>query len=142
MLFRNLTRMRKLLFVVYSDLLLIIPILYPILSIPTLLSHQALLAGLLGIVSGIDGRGIILNSTQSLSISTGIRKRPGNIVVKDIKSTPPLRPGLLESSKSIIENYLWDRKTYLNATTALSTHATIIRTKGIRLYAVCPVTGL
>jgi len=98
--------MRKLLLIVYSDLLLIIPILYPILSIPTLLSHQALLASLLGIVSGIDGRGIISNSTQSLSISTRIKKRPGDIVVKDIKSTPPLRPRLLESLKLVIENYL------------------------------------
>ena len=86
---------------------------------------------MLGIISGIDGRSIILNLTQSLSISTGIRKRPGDIVVKDIKSTPPLRPGLLESLKSVIENYLWDRKTYLNVTTALSTYAMIIRTKGI-----------
>jgi hypothetical protein len=66
-----------------------------------------------------------------LSISTRIRKRPGNIVVKDIKGTPPLRPGLLESLKLVIENYLGDRKTHLNATTALSTYATIIRTKGI-----------
>jgi len=65
-----------------------------------------LLAGLLGIISGIDGYSIISNSTQSLSIGTRIRKRPGNIVVKDIKSTPPLRPGLLESSKLVIENYL------------------------------------
>jgi hypothetical protein len=66
-----------------------------------------------------------------LSISTRIRKRPGDIVVKDIKGTPPLRPGLLESLKLVIENYLGDRKTYLNATTALNTHVTIIRTKGI-----------
>jgi len=55
--------MRELLLVVHSDLLLIIPILHPILSIPTLLSHQVLLAGLLGIVSGINGCGIISNST-------------------------------------------------------------------------------
>jgi len=64
-----------------------------------------LLAGLLGIISGIDGRGIILNSTQLLSIGTGIKKRPGDVVVKDIKSTPLLRPGLLESLKLVIENY-------------------------------------
>ena len=98
--------MRELLLIVRGDLLLIIPILYPILSIPTLLSHQALLASLLGIISGINSYSIISNSTQSLSISTGIRKRPGDIVVKNIKSTPPLRPGLLESLKSVIENYL------------------------------------
>jgi hypothetical protein len=66
-----------------------------------------------------------------LSISTRIRKRPGDIVVKDIKGTPLLRPGLLESLKLVIENYLGDRKTYLNATAALSIYVTIIRTKGI-----------
>ena len=98
--------MRELFLVVRGDLFLIIPILYPILSIPTLLSHQALLAGLLGIVSGIDSCSIISNSTQSLSISTRIRKRPGDVVVKDIESTPPLRPGLLESLKLVMENYL------------------------------------
>jgi hypothetical protein len=57
-------------------------------------------------MGGIDSCSIILNSTQSLSISTRIRKRPGDIVVKDIKGTPPLRPGLLESLKLVIENYL------------------------------------
>ena len=66
-----------------------------------------------------------------LSISTRIRKRPGDVVVKDIKSTPLLRPGLLESLKLVIENYLWDRKTHLNVTAALSIYATIIRTKGV-----------
>jgi len=98
-------RIREFLLIVYSDLLLIVPILYPILSIPTLLLHQALLASLLGIVRGIDSCGIISNSTQLFSISTRIRERPGDIVVKDIKSTPPLRPGLLESSKLVIESY-------------------------------------
>ena len=65
-----------------------------------------LLASLLGIIGGIDSCSIILNSTQSLSISTRIRKRPGDIVVKDIKGIPLLRPGLLESLKLVIENYL------------------------------------
>ena len=55
--------MHKLLPVVDSDLLLITSILYPILSIPTLLSHQALLASLLGIMGGVDSCGIVLNST-------------------------------------------------------------------------------
>jgi len=55
--------MRELLPVVDSDLLLITPIPYPILSILTLLSHQALLASLLGIIGGVDGYGIVLNST-------------------------------------------------------------------------------
>jgi hypothetical protein len=105
MLLRNLTRMRELLLVVYGDLLFIVPILHPILGIPALLAHQTLLAGLLGIVRGIDGCGIVSNSTQSFSISTGMRERPGDVIVKDIEGTPPLRPRLLESLKSAMENY-------------------------------------
>ena len=134
--------MRKLLLVVYGDLLFIIPILYPILSILALLAYQTLLASLLGIIHGIDSYSIVLNLTQLFSISTRIRERPGNIIVKDIKGTPPLRPRLLESLKLVIENYLQDRKTYFNVTTALSTHATIIRTKGIRPYVVYLIVGL
>jgi len=56
-------RMRELLLMVNGDLLLITPILYPIFSIPTLLSYQTLLASLLGIMGGIDGCGIVLNLT-------------------------------------------------------------------------------
>jgi hypothetical protein len=92
--------MRELLLVVYGDLLLIIPILHPILSIPTLLSHQALLASLLGIVGGIDGYGIISNSTQSFSIGTGMRERLGDVIVKDVKGTSPLGPRLLKPKVS------------------------------------------
>ena len=80
----------------FSNLLLITPILHPILSIPTLLAHQALLAGLLGIMGNVDGCGIVSNSTQSFSISAGMRECPGNVVVKDIEGTPPLRPRLLK----------------------------------------------
>ena len=134
--------MCELLLVVDGDLLLIIPILYPILSILTLLSYQALLAGLLGIIGGIDSYSIILNLTQLLSISTRIRERLGNIIVKDVKGTSLLRPRLLESLKLVIENYPQDRKTHLNVTTALSTYATIIRTKGIRPYIVYLIIGL
>jgi len=79
---------------VNGDLLLITPIPYPILSIPTLLPHQALLAGLLGIIGGIDSYGIVLNSTQTFSVSAGIRESPGDVVVKDIKGSSPLRPRL------------------------------------------------
>jgi hypothetical protein len=61
-LFRNLTRIRELLLVVYGNLLSIVPIFYPILSIPALLAYQTLLASLLGIVRGVDGYGIVLNS--------------------------------------------------------------------------------
>jgi hypothetical protein len=142
MLFQNLTRIRELLLVVYGDLLFIIPILHPILGIPALLAHQTLLASLLGIVRGVDGYSIISNSTQSFSISAGIRERPGDVIVKDIEGTPPLRPGLSESLKLVMEKLLWDRKTHLNTTATLSTHATITGTKGIRPYAVCLIAGL
>jgi hypothetical protein len=76
------------------------------------------------------------------SISTRIKERPGNIVVKDIKGTLLLRPGLLESLKLVIENYLRDRKTHLNVTTTLSIYATIIRTKGIGPYVVYLIISL
>ena len=96
MLFRNLTRIRELLLIVDGNLLLITPILYPILSIPALLPYQALLAGLLGIMGGVDSYSVILNSTKLFSICARIRESPGNIVVKDIKGTSPLRPRLLK----------------------------------------------
>ena len=133
MLLRNLTRMHKLLLIVRSYLLFITPILYPLLSIPALLFYQALLAGLLGIIGGIDSCSIILNSTQLFSISTRIRESPGNIVVKDIKSTSPFRPRLL---KLAMEDYPKDRKAYLNVTTTSGTHTPITRTEGVRLYTV------
>ena len=75
-----------------------------------------------------------------LSIST--RECLGDIVVKNIKGTPLLRSGLLESLKLVIENYLGDRKTHLNVTTAFSIYVTIIGTKGIRPYVVYLITGL
>ncbi len=53
-----------------------------------------------------------------------------------------LRPRLLESLKLVIEDYLGDRKTHLNITTALSTYITIIGTKGIRPYVVYLIIGL
>ena len=55
--------MRKLLLMVYGDLLLIIPILHPILSILTLLLYQVLLASLLEVIGSIDSYSIILNLT-------------------------------------------------------------------------------
>jgi hypothetical protein len=57
-------------------------------------------------VRSIDGCSIVSNSTELFSISTRIRERPGDIIVKNIKGTPLLRPGLLESLKLVIENYL------------------------------------
>ena len=85
----------KLLFIVDSDLLFITFILYPIFSILTLLIHQILLTSLLRIIASIDSYSIVLNSTQLFSISTGIKECLGNIIVKDIKSTPLLRPRLI-----------------------------------------------
>ena len=79
----------------FSDFF-ITPILYFIFSILTLLAHQALLTSLLGIISNIDGYSIVLNLTQSFSISIRIRECPGNIVVKNIKGTLLFRPRLLK----------------------------------------------
>jgi len=79
---------------VYGDLLLITPIPHPIFSVLALLSHQALLAGLLRIIGSVDGRGVVLNTTQTFSIGAGIKESPGDIVVKDIKKSSPLRPRL------------------------------------------------
>ena len=65
-----------------------------------------LLAGLLGIMGGINSYNIILNLTQSFSINTGMRKRLSDIIVKDIKGTSPLRPRLLKpkvSNKSLLK---------------------------------------
>ena len=87
---------RKFLFMVDGNLLLITPIPYPILSILTLLLHKALLAGLLGIIGSIDGYSIVLNLIKSFSVYTGIKKSLGDIVVKDIKEMLPLRPRLLK----------------------------------------------
>ena len=46
-------------------------------------------------MGGIDGYGVVLNPTQSLSISTRVKESLGNVVVKNIKGTPPLRPRLV-----------------------------------------------
>src|SRR3984885_7258707 len=88
--------MRKLLFIVDGNLLLITPIPYLILSVLTLLLYKVLLASLLGIMGSVDSRGIVLNLTKLFSIYTGIRESLGNIVVKNIKGTSPLRPRLLK----------------------------------------------
>ena len=71
-----------------------------------------------------------------LRISTRVRESPGNIVVKDIKGTLPLRPRLLKSLKAYNRKLSKNKKTYLNATATLKAHAPITRTKGIRLYTV------
>ena len=55
-----------------------------------------MLVSLLGIIGNVDSYSIVLNLTQSFSINTGMRKCLGNIIVKNIKGTPPLRPRLLK----------------------------------------------
>ena len=73
------------------------------------------------------------------SIGARIRKSPGNIVVKDVKSTLLFRPRLL---KLAIEDYLKDRKAYLNITTTFGTYILITRTKGVRPHIVGLITYL
>src|ERR1700723_2117371 len=87
---------RKLLFIVDGNLLLITPIPYLILSILTLLLYKALLTSLLEIIGSVNSRGIVLNLTKLFSICVGIRESLGNIVVKNIKGTSLLRPRLLK----------------------------------------------
>src|SRR3984957_5671432 len=134
-------RIYKLLLVVDGNLLLITPIPYLILSILTLLLYKALLASLLGIMGSINSRSIVLNLTKLFSIYARIRESLGNVVVKDIKGTSPLRPRLLKLKVSN-RNLLRIEKAYLNTTAAPSTHALIIRTKGIRSNAVRFIIGL
>src|ERR1700733_9687599 len=86
----------KLLLMVDSNLLLITPIPYLILSIPTLLLYKVLLASLLGIIGSIDSRGIVLNLTKLFNICARIRESLGDIVVKNIKGILLLRPRLLK----------------------------------------------
>ena len=124
----------KLLFMVYNNLLLIT--LYLILSILALFPYQVLLVSLLRVIGGINSRGVILNLTQPLSISTRIKESPGNIVIKDIKGILLLRPRLLKSLKAYNRKLSKKRKTYLNITATLKVYALIIRTKGIRPYIV------
>src|ERR1700721_1949886 len=124
-----------------SNLLLITLIPYLILNILTLLLYKALLASLLGIIGSIDSCSIVLNLTKLFSIYAKIKESLGNIVVKDIKGTLPLRPRLLKLKVSN-GNLLRIEKAHLNATTTLSIYALIIRTKGIKSNAVRLIIGL
>jgi len=74
-----------------------------------------------------------LDSTKLFSINIRVKESLGNIVVKDIKSTPLLRPRLLKLKVSN-RNPFKDRKACLNATTTLSIYILIIKTKGIKPY--------
>ena len=49
---------------------------------------------MLGIIGSVDGYSIVLNLTKLFSIN--IRESLGDIVVKDIKGSSPLRPRLLK----------------------------------------------
>ena len=95
-----------------------------------------LLVSLLRVIGSIDSCGIISNSTQSLRINTKVRESPNNIVVKDIKGTPLLRPRLLKSLKACNRKLSKNRKTHLNITVTLRAYALIIRTKSIKPYTV------
>ena len=117
---------------VYGNLLFIT--LHLILSIPALFPYQVLLVSLLRVIGGIDSYSIILNLTQPLRISTRIRESLGDIVVKDIKGIPLLRPRLLKSLEAYNRKLSKKKKTYLNITTTLRVHTLIIKTKGIRPY--------
>ena len=65
-----------------------------------------------------------------------MRESPGDIVVKDIKGTPPLRPRLLKSLKAYNRKLFKNRKTYFNITATLRAYALVIRTEGVRPYIV------
>ncbi len=93
-------------------------------------------------MGGIDSRGVISNSTQSLRISAGVRESPGDVVVKDIEGTPPLRPRLLKSLKACNGKLSKNRKTHLNATATLRAHAPVTRTEGVRPHTVGLVARL
>jgi len=47
-------------------------------------------------MGSVDSYSIVLNLTKSFSVYARIRESPGDIVVKDIKGTSPLRPRLLK----------------------------------------------
>jgi hypothetical protein len=64
-----------------------------------------------------------------------MRECLGNIVIKDIKGTPPLRPRLLKFQVSN-GKLPKDRKTYLNITAIFTIYTPIIRTKSIKFYTV------
>ena len=51
---------------------------------------------MLRVIGSVNGRSIVLNLTKSFSISTGIKKSLGDIVVKDIKGLLLLKPRLLK----------------------------------------------
>ena len=95
-----------------------------------------LLISLLRVIGSINSYSVILNLTQSLRISAKVKESLGDIVVKDIEGTPPLKPRLLKSLKAYNRKLSKNRKTYFNATAAFRVYVLVIRTKGVRLYIV------
>ena len=71
-----------------------------------------------------------------------MRESLGDIVVKDIKGMPPLRPRLLKSLKAYNGKLPKNRKTYLNITATFKAHAPVTKTKGVRPYTVGLITHL
>ena len=51
---------------------------------------------MLRIIGNVDGYSIVSNLAKLFSIYARMRESPGDIVVKDIKGTSPLRPRLLK----------------------------------------------
>ena len=64
-----------------------------------------------------------------------MRECLGNIVVKDIKGTPPLRLRLIKLQVSNRKLFK-DKKIYFNTTATLTMYTLIIKTEGIKSYTV------
>jgi len=75
------------------------------------------------------------------SIGAGIRESLGDVVVKDIKGSSPLRSRLLKL-KVNNGNLLRIGKAHFNATAAFSMYALIIRTESVRFYIVSLIASL
>ena len=71
-----------------------------------------------------------------------MRENLGNIIVKDIKGMPPLRPRLLKSLKACNGKLFKNRKTYLNITATFRAYILVIKTEGVRPYIVGLITRL
>jgi len=69
------------------------------------------------------------------SINAKIKKSLGNVVVKNIKSTPLFRPRLLKKLKVSNGKLSNNMKTHLNTTAIFNTYTPIVKIKNIRPYA-------
>ena len=77
---------------------------------------------MLGIVSSIDGRGIISNLTKSFSISVRMRESLGDIIIKDIEGSLLLRPRLLKLKVSNENLLRIEKLTLMQLLLLLHTH--------------------